>query len=102
MAADDELPRGLTLTATVTGTAAAVTFPAAPGISWVLTHVDALAASNSGAIAGTFNVQATAGGSTLAEGLLANDVNWTVEEWTWDGKDAAPIGQAITILFNSG
>ena len=43
MAANDEFPRGEVLSSGVVtnGTAAAITFPAIPGISWVLTQVDA-------------------------------------------------------------
>lgn len=52
MAANDEFPRGLTLTAAAGGGAsAAVTFPAATGVTWIVDYAELQIGSASGAAA---------------------------------------------------
>lgn len=102
MAANDELPRGLTLSSTVLGNTAFVTFPASVGITWVLTNIDATMGSNAGPVAGTFTIEATSSTVTLLEAGISNDVANTTEDWSWSGKLSGALGASLVVGFNSG
>lgn len=108
MAANDELARGLTLTAPSAGPNSLV-YAAVPGIAWTLTSVD-LDLLQIGAIGTNNNYQwqisITSGGVTLLDGdvsyyQIANESDFFT--WNWSGRLTAPLGQDITIaVTNTG
>ncbi len=96
MAADDELPRGWTQFASGTAANAVVTFPAIPGISWVVTSVKC--AASSGYAGGYFlNVQDQNADVFGEDGGNAGAAGEAIASMEWDGQNPYPISTAVTI-----
>jgi len=104
MAANDELPRGLTLQDSNTaGTSGAtVTFPAVSGVSWVLTNIQAEAVSGTN---GNYDLLVTTSlGTSGPEGSLAFTVSNSeidTPDYSWEGQVAAPLDTALTVSITS-
>ena len=99
MAADDEFPRGLTLTNNSAGGDASVTFPAVPGIAWVIT-----AASLFFQTVGAASISAdlTINGTKYGPAAIDNTAN-TVAEVSFPGdKLAFPPDTAVTVTSDAG
>jgi hypothetical protein len=104
MAADDELPRGWTQNSLYNnGGNDFITYPAIPGISWVLTQIDA-------------NISVYPGGAlpfgplVLVNGVFYGALGISIEnnnpyqndEWQYNGGPIAfPVGEAVTISYNA-
>lgn len=105
MAAADELPRGVTLGSNpgVNGQAS-VTFPAIPGLAWVLTAVNWYA----WALGETLNQQAVvevlSGSNTLVldSAILIPDTNLQKDSGSWQGQYPGPASNALEVAFSSG
>jgi hypothetical protein len=96
MAADDDFPRGVLLSESTAGANASVTFPATPGITWVLTSA---AASGGSGYAGTFSAALQVGAVVLADtnGDAANAGEATFDI-DWDGQySPVAVGGALTV-----
>jgi|SRR5215469_16087329 len=105
MAANDEFPRGLPQAVSEpTNVQAVLTWPASPGIAWVLTEMSASA----DAIGETLNEQTTitasagAGSLPLARIGLAVDTNQQQNDASWSGQWVGPPGAALTVQFSTG
>lgn len=102
MAANDEFPRGPTLSNQSSGGQASVTFPAVPGLSWVLTDIDAIAASGSTGNYAFSVVTSIAPSAPI--GFVSFGVGSAVQssdEWTWSGQLCAPIGELLIVEFSA-
>lgn len=95
MPASGELPRGVSLTANVLSGNSTVTFPAIPGIAWVLTS--AHAAGNSG-YTGAYSVALVVNGATLdsfsGEAAVASQAQANAQ---FDGEIPFPMNTAVTV-----
>lgn len=100
MAASDELPRGLTLNVSTVGTNAVVTFPATPGVSWVLTEVHAIVFLTTTIGAGQV-VTTTLPSGTGPLGVVgcASSGAGTTIEYDWSGEAAQAPGTALTVTL---
>lgn len=107
-AAADEFPRGLTLWAEPgLGNQALLTFPAIPGVSWILSDVDAVAVSQDATFSHIINVQAyfMGGAPVLLNTTVslsqaaAGDLVQT--EWTWSGKQGGVMNSQLFVGFNT-
>ena len=111
MAADDEFPRALVLNSgrQAPPTIAAVTFPAAAGISWVLTDVWAevyVGGIPPTATAGLVLISNLGGLFTLGDlawdATVAGDPNFNiVETVTWTGQVAGIPGSPLVVEWNA-
>ena len=109
MAANDEFPRGWLLSNAQlqSGTAANCQVPAAPGISHVLTAINAELYSFTGAAAFSPNVTITSPntlGGVPVQYLLNNPPpagSDAISQWSWTGKIAIPAGLALIVAFNA-
>lgn len=102
MAANDEFPRGLTQTsAPAFGAVASVTFPAVPGISWVLTNVDATVYSN---VASTgYAEDAAINGAPVSIMVISNGSPAPSDgslSPSFKGPQAFPPGTAVTVALS--
>jgi hypothetical protein len=105
MPANDEFPRGLTLkNQPAAGGQASITFPAIPGIQWILTEVNVSSIVVGGLgnnIGLTCDVSAI---QTLF--FLAAPVStpaWTLGPGgSWTGKIAPPVGQGLIVEISGG
>lgn len=103
MAADDEFPRGLVQSGgSVASAALTITFPATPGIAWVLTHVDYSLLFGAGTV-GPTNIDqlvvtslTTSGPQFFVGGTQPTNEYFSAED-SWDGQAAAPAGSALTV-----
>lgn len=102
MAASEEFPRGMWLVDNRGDgpNAASVTFPASPGIAWVLAQIDAILWVNS---AGTFTSNVL---TNLPNALPITFMGGPASalqsfEWTWSGQIATPNGAALTVSFSA-
>ena len=104
MAANDELPRGLTLSSnTPSGPSGnTVTFPATSGVAWVLTNIDASMFSG---YEGNYNEPvSTSLGSSGPEGqiLVAVTGSGYVEgTYSWQGQAVGASGAALTVTIGN-
>jgi hypothetical protein len=105
MAADDELPRGWTLSqGYFPGQLPSLTLPAIPNVAHVLTVVNFSSVITAAGVA--FNAYAlviTSFAPTFAlfyQGVISNEAPGTVLGGGWTGKIAAPIGHALTVASN--
>lgn len=100
MPASDEFPRGITINASVgSGVNFQVTFPACPGIAWVITDID-ISAYEAAANSGVGSVISTTLGASGPEGLVSLPSNAVVgqsAEWSWHGECAGEVGQALSV-----
>ena len=101
MAANDELPRGLTLNSLQNGTgvAAQIVFPATPGIAWVLTHVDFTWLQNPSTNTGCF-IQVN--GEVIGMIALDPSANTGKDSFSWDGDLPFAVGASVTVSSNNG
>lgn len=107
MAANDEIPRGLVLSASANPGQASVTFPAVSGIAWRLTAVQctvvALATLSSGLF---FLVNATdSGGDTLIGTqpcpLESGAPAGAQSQFLWSGAVQGKVGASVTVGFTN-
>jgi hypothetical protein len=103
VAANDELPRGVTLSASSgASSGVTVTFPASPGISWVLTDIDVICWSGSGSPGHYLMGISTSLGTPVAQIAVDNNTGTAVTgEWTWSGKVAGALGAALTVTITN-
>lgn len=96
MAANDELPRGWTQQAgQSSGASETITFPAIPGIAWVLTAAQAV--GNSG-YTGVYSLQLEINGVVydVASGNAQNSVD-ALANVSWSGQLAFPVDTAVAV-----
>lgn len=104
MPANEELPRGLALTAEALAgpSGITVTYPAIPGIAWVLTAIDAIAYSGSGSPGHYFLDVTTSMGTPAGKIVVENNAGVNAEgEYTWSGQAVSPVGAALTITISN-
>lgn len=99
MAANDELPRGITLTNSTLANNTTITLPACPDISWVVTSITAVGSSG---YAGQFSLNIAAstinGGNAIdydnGDAVNAFDA---IARCSWTGTSVAPSNTAVTV-----
>ena len=111
MAADDEFPRALVLNSgrQPPPTIAAVSFPAAAGISWVLTdvwaevYVEGIPPTPTGGFVLISNLGALAAlGDIAFNATVAGDPDFNiVQTVTWTGQVAGSPGSPVTVEWNA-
>ena len=99
MAANDEFPRGLALTQTpATSSGASISYPATPGIAWILTDLAASMYTGGGIANGATGIAVngvTIGGTVMS---LDNSAGGNASSGaSWSGKLAGAVGAALTI-----
>lgn len=101
MTANDELPRGLNLSEqAASGAVPSVTFPATPGISWVLTHADLTNCEITGVSSIAFlEINGVSVGMSVTDSSTSPSTGATA---TWDGHMAFPVGNAVTVSSSTG
>lgn len=100
MAADDELPRGLHLSSQTSGVAPSVTFPATPGISWVLTHADLTNCELTGVASLAFlQINGVNVAMSVTDPATSPSVGATA---TYDEPQAFPVNTAVTVTSSTG
>lgn len=104
MSADDDFPRGFTQTTGIIITAPTITFPAVPGIAWVLTDIEALGYEYQSGTGGLGSVVTTSLNNSGPTGLVAIPSGSPIPvgsngEWSWHGKAPGPVGVALTITM---
>jgi hypothetical protein len=104
MAADDEFPRGPTLSGNNIGGPLTVTFPASPGVSWALTAIDAEMMYGPSE-AGPTNVAigvTTSLGAQGPEGILGGTQpmnEYLKDTYEWTGRATGAPGVALTVTI---
>jgi hypothetical protein len=107
VAAADEFPRGLWLQSSVNGSGtASVTFPAAPGVAWVLTDIDALTVNGSTVPVAWAIFTNIGPGPGVPEGVVSAAAavagqSAPKDEWSWSGQVQQTLGAAVTVNFNA-
>lgn len=104
MAANDDFQRGVTLSSSSPSgpSGNTITFPATPGIAWVLTDINAVCDSG---IASAYNMPiSTSLGTNGPQGTISFTVaTGAIEsgQWSWSGRVAAVVGAALSISIAS-
>jgi hypothetical protein len=96
LAANDDLPRGWQQFANAGSTIEpTITYPAVPGVAWVLTHVDA-------AIWGTAaaDVEIVTVNGTQIPLVLGAAAAGDTASGSWDGKLGFPPGAAVVVALS--
>lgn len=104
MAASAELARGLTLSAHPIAAQAVVTFPASPGITWVLTDIFAEANITTGNVPFGANIVVASGSfSQILSGLYVptGSPAYTDSVANWSGQIPGILGQSLTVTINN-
>lgn len=101
MAANDEFPRGLTLTSgAVNGAGNSVTFPATVGVAWILTdlRVEELITGTPGA----YHYNVFLNGGQLTWMGASSPANGDTHEYSWSGEESFPPNTAVTVSIDNG
>jgi len=98
MPASDEFPRGLSLAGQASNAALSLTFPAIPGISWVLTDIDLSVTSTNTTTEIMCSATDQASRPYITFGVSeATSTSYGTGAGSWAGKVCYPLGSAVTI-----
>ena len=102
MSASDEFPRGWQLQASGNGSVS-LTVPASPGVTHVLTGIEATALETGAA--GNYNGSVQVNGADFANGSLSQAMNVPAGAYTqlpasWQGVYLSTPGAALTVAMN--
>lgn len=109
MSAESDLPRGASLSSIVNpgpGTPA-VQFPAIPGVSWVLTYIEAILQNRDPTNAYYNFVSTTIGFVEVSmRGLISTSAatgtaDYSKDSWTWSGSVGAQPNSPVVVTLSS-
>lgn len=102
MTANADFPRGLWLTTqqVTGGSIASVTFPALPGLSWVLSEIHAIASTS---VATSYSSLVTVTSGYIVGVIVLNSpaAGGAQAAWDWVGKITYPTNTAVAVEINT-
>lgn len=105
MAANDDFPRAQTLSADPgTNAQAVITFPASPGIEWVVEEIDWAAYATGETIAQSGNIIVITNQLTLEVGkfFVIATGGLQMNPGSWSGQIPGGVGNSLVVAFSGG